>query len=704
MPKFLPIKLVTILLLAAATITDLRAWDGFAKTLAKNCYVLEPTNLKPVPDDAFKDTRLYVVYYSHRHCGLCIPLTKKLNAWFEINKPRREVSLVFATRLENNNEELVAYLKKSAIKFPALDTKHFNSYRNRKDATEVLHPFYADSDDGVPRFRFFHADGSEVDPQRHGVSNPYQIDPAELDKIIASMLREGDGVNASPATDGTTPPVAASAKLGNPVRLDGPYDISGIPEDLTRPDTLSDKSGPGKVFMDQIANRKFFPNGHPTSPNVLQGHAVYLPTNWEAGKKYPVIFEYLGNGVGVQSLRGIGYGLAGGNDFIWVILPIVSAYPATQSDVAVNWGNGNAISNTVEYAKQAVKEVCEKWGGDSNNCVLVGYSRGGVACNLLGLYDDEIASLWKAMVVGSHYFGTGMDITGTKIALNGRDYKVVAQENIRRLGKISQLYVAEYNRDILSGDPDKEMIPKIDAAGCKTFREAMTLLELRPVYDSSCLKNREFIEKYKPANSSVTFYPLPWVNHGSIFSLRNTPERNFIRTWIREKVGLVSSNATLESSTPATTQTSAKAGNPDDEDRADYYGYMELKDKIWEAIRTKNAELLITNMAIATEFESPEVRQRLRPQIEALLQNDIFDLEILEIPRKDRTEIAKIQSAGVYGLPQLRYCLPPQKMLEIRYRYKSSETPSTKGSQGQRFLIGKDGEEWKIITLGGKLT
>lgn len=109
------------------------------------------------------------------------------------------------------------------------------------------------------------------------------------------------------------------------------------------------------MFMDQIANPKFFPSGRPASPNVLQGHAVYLPTNWEQGRKFPVVFEYLGNTVGVQSLKGIGYGLSGGKDFIWVILPIVSAFPSTQPDVTVNWGNDVALANTVEYAKQAVR-------------------------------------------------------------------------------------------------------------------------------------------------------------------------------------------------------------------------------------------------------------------------------------------------------------------------------------------------------------
>lgn len=324
------------------------------------------------------------------------------------------------------------------------------------------------------------------------------------------------------------------------LRLDGPYDIRSLPEDLSRPAEFADTPGPGKVFMDQIANPKFFPKGRPVSPSALQGHPVYLPTNWEKGKRYPVIFEYLGNNAGVQSLKGFGYGLVGGRDFIWVHLPIVSAYPTTQNDVRVNWGNGSALANTVEYAKQAVREVCEKWGGDSNNCVLVGSSRGGVACNLIGLYDDEIASLWKAMVAGTHYFGDGMDITGANTALGSVDSKAVARAHIARLGKIEQLYVAEYNTDIPTGNPN-QLIAKIDEAGCKNIGEAIAMFNLKPVYDCSRIGTRAFIEKNKPAGSSVTFFPLPWVNHdGSIYSLRQTPEREFIRNWIRTQVGLPS--------------------------------------------------------------------------------------------------------------------------------------------------------------------
>jgi hypothetical protein len=36
---------------------------------------------------------------------------------------------------------------------------------------------------------------------------------------------------------------------------------------------------------------------------------------------------------------------------------------------------------------------------------IAGFSRGAIACNFIGLRDDEIASLWCGFVVHSHYEG-----------------------------------------------------------------------------------------------------------------------------------------------------------------------------------------------------------------------------------------------------------------------------------------------------------
>lgn len=87
------------------------------------------------------------------------------------------------------------------------------------------------------------------------------------------------------------------------------------------------------------------------------------------------------------------------------------------------------------------------------------------------------------------------------------------------------------------------MVPKIKDAGCATLGEAITAFQLKPVYDSSLTKTRAFIERHKPPTSSVVFFPLAWVNHGSLYSLRHTPEREFIGNWLRQQVGLPTSDA-----------------------------------------------------------------------------------------------------------------------------------------------------------------
>ena len=139
-------------------------------------------------------------------------------------------------------------------------------------------------------------------------------------------------------------------------------------------------------------------------------HSLYLPSGWTPDRFYPVIVEYAGNGpyhnaIGdtcsgkVEDCQ-LGYGIGGGNDFIWLCLPYIS------EDRSHNqlqwWGN---VEATVEYCKEAVSQVCREYGGDRGELILVGFSRGAIACNYIGLHDDEIASLWLAFVCHSHYDG-----------------------------------------------------------------------------------------------------------------------------------------------------------------------------------------------------------------------------------------------------------------------------------------------------------
>jgi len=133
-------------------------------------------------------------------------------------------------------------------------------------------------------------------------------------------------------------------------------------------------------------------------------HTLYLPSDWNQNEKYPVIVEYAGNMLknrkGSVDECNLGYRISGGKGNIWVCLPFVDK--AKGQNASTWWGDTEA---TVDYCKQTVKQVCTEFGGGSSNFFIAGFSRGSIACNYEGLYDDAIASLWKRFICHSHYDG-----------------------------------------------------------------------------------------------------------------------------------------------------------------------------------------------------------------------------------------------------------------------------------------------------------
>ena len=170
--------------------------------------------------------------------------------------------------------------------------------------------------------------------------------------------------------------------------------VSQIDSDLLSPSVITDRPGPGKRVKMIL----------PVYKGTDLYHTLYLPTDWNQNKKYPVIVEYAGNmwkeRKGTVDECNLGYGISGGKGAIWVCLPFVDK--AKGQNASTWWGDTEA---TVDYCKQTVKQVCTKFGGDSSNLFIAGFSRGSIACNYIGLYDDEIASLWKGFICHSHYDG-----------------------------------------------------------------------------------------------------------------------------------------------------------------------------------------------------------------------------------------------------------------------------------------------------------
>lgn len=135
-------------------------------------------------------------------------------------------------------------------------------------------------------------------------------------------------------------------------------------------------------------------------------HTLYLPRDWRPGAKYPVIVEYTGNkyppgkGSGAVKDANLGYGMSGGKDFIWVVMPYVQV--GLKENAVTWWGDRQA---TIGYCKKNLPRICEEFGGDSENVILCGFSRGAIACGYIGLADDEIAALWKGFFAHDHFDG-----------------------------------------------------------------------------------------------------------------------------------------------------------------------------------------------------------------------------------------------------------------------------------------------------------
>lgn len=258
--------------------------------------------------------------------------------------------------------------------------------------------------------------------------------------------------------------------------------LNDLPSDLIVPAVTHDAPAAGKRVWQKL----------PGDENKKVAYALYLPTDWEAGKQYPVLFEYPGNGNYRNALGDrsdgrvedcqMGFGLTAGKGAIWVSLPFVN--PQTGEHSISWWGDADA---TASYCKQVVKIICQKFGGDSRRLVLAGFSRGAIAGNYIGLRDDEIAKLWCGFVLHSHYDGV------RRWGYAGDDPES-AQKRLKRLGNRPQFISHEQ----------------------------------QTTETENYLRQTGF-------QGEFTFASLPFPNHSSGWLLKKTALRDDARNWL-EKV------------------------------------------------------------------------------------------------------------------------------------------------------------------------
>lgn len=261
-------------------------------------------------------------------------------------------------------------------------------------------------------------------------------------------------------------------------------DLTTVPTDLTVPPTVNDSAAAGKRVQQTTQGWE----------GTQVHHALYLPTDWKPGAKYPVLVEYAGNGgyrnkfgdtsEGTVEGSNLGYGISAGKGFLWVCLPYVEIKEGTKTNATKWWGD---VAETKRYCLATVQALCRDYGGDANAIILCGFSRGSIACNYLGLHDDEISKLWRAFVCYSHY--DGVNSTWPYADAD----KASALTRLQRLGNRPQFICMEN--------------------GVEPIRDYL---------------------KQTGVPGNFTFATIPFRNHNDAWVLRDTPERRQLREWIQQ--------------------------------------------------------------------------------------------------------------------------------------------------------------------------
>ena len=292
------------------------------------------------------------------------------------------------------------------------------------------------------------------------------------------------------------PPLTMSL-LSQPVLAEPRPDISSVRPDLSLPKLTRGPAGPGRRVKEILAGYE----------KTELYHVTWLPTDWKPGQKYPVIIELAGNGpykspfgdisTGRPEGSKLGYGISGGRGYIWICLPFVNG---AGTRITTRWWGTRPEYDpqpTLKYIKQAVPSLCQKHHGDPARVVLAGFSRGAIACNYIGLYDDEVARLWAALIPYSHYDGVFR-----RWGYPGAD-RASALARLKRLGNRPQFICHEGQ-----GNP------------------ATSLSATRQYLKSTGTKGR------------FTFQPTGFRNHNDAWALRPSAARKTLRAWLKRSLPL----------------------------------------------------------------------------------------------------------------------------------------------------------------------
>lgn len=193
-------------------------------------------------------------------------------------------------------------------------------------------------------------------------------------------------------------------------------------------------------------------------------HTLYLPDGTPPPGGWPVLVEFPGNycNAGAEeqyndcggnwTMQGWGAGAYTGK-FIWITLPFLTADNGNKTSNQIFWWGcrtgGNVFgadpdcsntdqynpNTTVAYAKDAIKETLSNFGGNPAKVVSLGHSRGAIATQAIGGWDNEIASLWAGIIGASHWDAIGTENWVYGQPMGGTDGAIARAQRLAHVPK-----------------------------------------------------------------------------------------------------------------------------------------------------------------------------------------------------------------------------------------------------------------------------
>ncbi len=150
----------------------------------------------------------------------------------------------------------------------------------------------------------------------------------------------------------------------------------------------------------------FFKKMYTDAKGYKMPYRVYVPANYDADKKYPLIFFFhSGSGRGFNNEQQIMHENAAGTH-VWTLPANQAQFPAfvlaPQCSIGDNWGDPdlNEINPRMQMALDILAAVQKDYSIDADRIVLVGESMGGLGVwALLQTFPEKWAA---AMVLGSY--------------------------------------------------------------------------------------------------------------------------------------------------------------------------------------------------------------------------------------------------------------------------------------------------------------